>query len=202
MRVHTAVAAGALAVAASFPLAGVALAEGGDCSSVGPQVPVLSEEHSYAAHRHRFESVIVCGAHVKVDGSGFAQWDDRADGGKGSLPKGGYGAEDYDYVVGKDDKDGDYDKGDKHGKGYGDKGYGGKGYGGKGYGDKGYGDKGYGADGDEDSGPAPVGGIETGAGGTAGDGSDLLLPLSLAGGAALAAGGAVLIRRRLADQAG
>ncbi|MGH3931517.1 MAG: hypothetical protein ACRDTF_16280 [Pseudonocardiaceae bacterium] len=55
-----------------------------------------------------------------------------------------------------------------------------------------------GDDGGDDNGQAPVGGVETGQGGTAGD-YELVLPLGLLGGAA-AVGGAVLIRRRLADQ--
>lgn len=54
-----------------------------------------------------------------------------------------------------------------------------------------------GDDDDDDDGQAPVGGVETGQGGTAGD-YELALPLSLLGGAA-AVGGVVLIRRRLAD---
>jgi hypothetical protein len=53
--------------------------------------------------------------------------------------------------------------------------------------------------GDEDNGAAPSGGVETGAGGAAGDSSELLLPLSVAGGAVLAAGGVVLVRRRQTD---
>jgi len=52
-------------------------------------------------------------------------------------------------------------------------------------------------DGRGDDGQAPRGGVETGAGGTAGDG-DPLLPLTMAGGVGLlAAGGALLLRRRL-----
>jgi hypothetical protein len=47
-----------------------------------------------------------------------------------------------------------------------------------------------------DSGDAPVGGVETGAGGTADDGPGLLLPLSVLGGAALT-GGAIVGARRL-----
>jgi hypothetical protein len=43
---------------------------------------------------------------------------------------------------------------------------------------------------------APSGGVETGFGGTAGDDSSLLVPVSLAGGVVLAAGGVVLVRRR------
>lgn len=54
-------------------------------------------------------------------------------------------------------------------------------------------------DGDDD-GQAPVGGVETGQGGTA-SGYELVLPLSLLGGAA-AIGGVVLIRRRVGDQNG
>lgn len=50
-----------------------------------------------------------------------------------------------------------------------------------------------------DDGRAPAGGVETGQGGTAND-SEFLLPLSLLGAGAAAAAGAVLIRRRLADQ--
>ena len=50
--------------------------------------------------------------------------------------------------------------------------------------------------GDQDTGAAPSGGVEAGAGGTAGDDSNLLVPVGLAGGALLAAGGVVLIRRR------
>jgi hypothetical protein len=49
--------------------------------------------------------------------------------------------------------------------------------------------------GDEDTGAAPSGGVEAGAGGMA-DESNLLLPAGLAGGVLLAAGGVVLIRRR------
>lgn len=47
-----------------------------------------------------------------------------------------------------------------------------------------------------DSGVAPVGGVETGAGGTADEGAGLLLPLSVLGGAALT-GGALVGARRL-----
>ena len=55
--------------------------------------------------------------------------------------------------------------------------------------------------GDQDTGTAPSGGVEAGAGGTArGDDSGLLLPVGLAGGAVLVAGGVVLIRRRPARQ--
>ena len=50
--------------------------------------------------------------------------------------------------------------------------------------------------GDQDTGAAPKGGVETGAGGTAEDDSSLLVPVSLAGGVVLAAGGVVLVRRR------
>ena len=51
--------------------------------------------------------------------------------------------------------------------------------------------------GDQDAGTAPSGGVEAGAGGTAGDDdSNVLLPVSLAGGALLAAGGIVLSRLR------
>lgn len=53
---------------------------------------------------------------------------------------------------------------------------------------------------DKDRGPAPLGGVETGAGGTAGDSFELLLPLSVAGGAVLAAGAVVLVRRRSVRQ--
>lgn len=52
-----------------------------------------------------------------------------------------------------------------------------------------------------DAGGAPVGGVETGAGGTADDGAGLLLPLGLLGGAGLAGGTAVVVRRLRADQA-
>ncbi|MQA14871.1 MAG: hypothetical protein GEV09_12060 [Pseudonocardiaceae bacterium] len=53
-----------------------------------------------------------------------------------------------------------------------------------------------------DEGAAPVGGVETGAGGTADDGAGLLLPLGLLGGAALTGGAAMLATRRvLGDQA-
>ncbi len=52
--------------------------------------------------------------------------------------------------------------------------------------------------GDTDNGATPVGPIETGAGGTAGDSSELLLPLTL-GGVVLTAGGVVLVRRRQTD---
>lgn len=53
----------------------------------------------------------------------------------------------------------------------------------------------------QDTGAAPAGGVEAGAGGTApGDDSDPLLPIGLAGGALLVAGGVVLIRRRPAGQ--
>lgn len=56
---------------------------------------------------------------------------------------------------------------------------------------------------DQDAGLAPSGGVEAGGGGTANsDGSDLLLPAGLAGGALLVAGGVVLIRRRPAGQRG
>ena len=55
--------------------------------------------------------------------------------------------------------------------------------------------------GGQDTGAAPSGGVEAGAGGTAkGDDSDLLLPVGLAGGALLVAGGVVLIRRRPVEQ--
>jgi len=55
--------------------------------------------------------------------------------------------------------------------------------------------------GDQDTGAAPSGGVEAGAGGTAtGDDSGLLVPVGLAGGAVLVAGGVVLIRRRPAGQ--
>lgn len=47
-----------------------------------------------------------------------------------------------------------------------------------------------------DAGVAPVGGVETGAGGTADDGTGLVLPLSVLGGAALT-GGAIAGARRL-----
>ena len=54
-----------------------------------------------------------------------------------------------------------------------------------------------GAGGDQETGAAPAGGVETGAGGTAeDDDSSLLMPVSLAGGVVLAAGGVVLVRRR------
>lgn len=66
-------------------------------------------------------------------------------------------------------------------------------------GDKGHAGKGVGDVGDK--GAAPVGGVETGAGGTADDGAGLLLPLGLLGGAGLAGGAAVVIRRLYADQA-
>jgi hypothetical protein len=49
---------------------------------------------------------------------------------------------------------------------------------------------------DQDTGAAPSGGVEAGVGGTAGDDSNPLLPVGLAGGALLVAGGVVLIRRR------
>ena len=52
----------------------------------------------------------------------------------------------------------------------------------------------------DDDGRVPVGGVETGHGGTAG-GADLVLPLSLLGGGAATAAGVVLVRRRMADQA-
>ena len=57
-----------------------------------------------------------------------------------------------------------------------------------------------GSAGDQDTGTAPSGGVETGAGGTAGDSLELLLPLSVAGGAVFAAGGVVLVRRRRVRQ--
>jgi hypothetical protein len=50
--------------------------------------------------------------------------------------------------------------------------------------------------GDEDTGALPSGGVEAGGGGTAGDDSNLLVPVGLAGGALLTAGGVVLVRRR------
>lgn len=53
---------------------------------------------------------------------------------------------------------------------------------------------------DEDTGAAPSGGVEAGAGGTAGDDSFPLVPVSLAGGVLLAAGGVVLVRRGPARQ--
>lgn len=56
------------------------------------------------------------------------------------------------------------------------------------------GDKGGDKGGDGEA--APVGGVETGAGGTADDGAGLLLPLSVLGGAALT-GGALVGARRL-----
>jgi hypothetical protein len=53
----------------------------------------------------------------------------------------------------------------------------------------------------QDTGDAPAGGVEAGAGGTAGgDDSGVLLPAGLAGGALLVAGGVVLIRRRPVGQ--
>ena len=52
----------------------------------------------------------------------------------------------------------------------------------------------------EDGGVVPAGSVETGAGGTAGGSVELLLPLSLAGGAVLAAGGVLLVRRRMVRQ--
>ena len=55
--------------------------------------------------------------------------------------------------------------------------------------------------GDRDTGVAPSGGVEAGAGGTAGgDDTGLLLPIGLAGGTLLIAGGVVLIRRRPVEQ--
>lgn len=48
----------------------------------------------------------------------------------------------------------------------------------------------------QDDGQMPSDGVETGRGGTAGNDFEVLLPLSLAGGAALAAGGVVVMRRR------
>ncbi len=54
---------------------------------------------------------------------------------------------------------------------------------------------------DDDNGRAPAGGVETGQGGTAGD-FEFLLPLSLLGGGAAVAAGAVLIKRRRASQDG
>ena len=52
-----------------------------------------------------------------------------------------------------------------------------------------------------DTGVAPSGGVEAGAGGTArGDDSGVLLPIGLAGGTLLIAGGVVLIRRRPVEQ--
>ena len=53
-----------------------------------------------------------------------------------------------------------------------------------------------GSDGGQDAGAVPSGGVEAGAGGMAEDGGFPLVPLSLAGGAVLAAGGIVLVRRR------
>lgn len=47
-----------------------------------------------------------------------------------------------------------------------------------------------------DSGQTPSGGVEAGYGGTAGNEYEVLLPLSVVGGAALAAGGVVVMRRR------
>lgn len=53
-----------------------------------------------------------------------------------------------------------------------------------------------------DDGAVPRGGVETGFGGTADD-ADVLLPLSVAGGTALAAAGGVLLaRRRLGSENG
>lgn len=52
---------------------------------------------------------------------------------------------------------------------------------------------------DRDRGTAPQGSVEAGAGGTAGGGSELLALIGL-GGAALAAGGAGLVRRRMTGQ--
>lgn len=51
-----------------------------------------------------------------------------------------------------------------------------------------------------DRGSTPKGSVEAGAGGTASEGSELLLPASVLGGAALAAAGVVLIRRRASGQ--
>ncbi|MGH4000577.1 MAG: hypothetical protein ACRDTJ_24295 [Pseudonocardiaceae bacterium] len=56
-------------------------------------------------------------------------------------------------------------------------------------------------DDDDDNGRAPAGGVETGQGGTAGN-FEFLLPLSLLGGGAAVATGAVLIKRRRASQGG
>jgi Excalibur calcium-binding domain len=57
--------------------------------------------------------------------------------------------------------------------------------------------------GDQDAGAVPSGGVEAGAGGTAGgENSNMLVPMGLAGGAVLVAGGVVLIRRRPAGQRG
>ncbi|MFC7342000.1 excalibur calcium-binding domain-containing protein [Saccharopolyspora griseoalba] len=47
-----------------------------------------------------------------------------------------------------------------------------------------------------DSGLPPSGGVETGHGGTAGSGAEVVLPLGLTGAALLAAGGALAVRRR------
>ncbi len=49
----------------------------------------------------------------------------------------------------------------------------------------------------DDAGEAPVGGVETGAGGTADDGPGLLLPLGVLGGAAALTGGAIAGARHL-----
>lgn len=168
MRLRITVAASVLAAAASFPLAGVALALDEDCPIAKSQT--LDD--------------IVCeqlGADGKsqdgsVDGAGGAKGAHGGDGGDGhggSAP----GAK------GADGADAKSSGGSAHGV------------------DGADGAKG--ADGgNDDSGPAPAGGVETGAGGTAGDDAELLLPLSVAGGAALVAGGVVLVRRRPVGQAG
>lgn len=176
VRVRTAVAASVLAAAASFPLAGVALAEGGDCSDMGSRAEVLPEAYAGSGHLSELDAIVCEG----LIGIGLGGSVDGTDGNDGTGTDGTDGAD------GSASGVGEYEKGDK--------------------GDT----ASHGADdytGSDDSGPAPVGGIETGAGGTAAGGTgaddvELLLPLSLAGGAALAAGGVVLVRRRLADQVG
>ena len=192
MRVRTTVAAGMLAAAASFPLAGVALANDEGCPDFHSQAEGEAEFHKkvpngldgivcetlgadLAGGKSKDDSVGGDDggfAHGGKGGDGGSGYGGSADGGDGGDGGSDYGTHKADGVDGKSNgksKDGSAERADV-------------------------------ADGGDDSGPAPVGGVETGAGGTAGDDVELLLPLGLAGGAALAAGG-VLVRRRLAGQA-
>jgi hypothetical protein len=140
MRVLTTVAAGVLAAALSFPMAGVALAQDLNC----PDFP------TQAAAQAVFNADPRDPNNLDRDRDGIA-CETRPGGVMGS---------------GEDEMPGD----------------------------------GGSTTGDHDRGSAPRGGVEAGAGGTAGSGSELLLALAATGGAALAAGGLVLVRRGPARQ--
>jgi hypothetical protein len=236
MRVRTTVAAGVLAATASFSLAGVALADDGDCYEVKA---VACESHGaywsdndeiskewidkHATTKQWSEETAkywTDWAEKKVeehkgyeehkeykdyrtdgtDGTDIVEGKDGADG------KDGYGADGQDGHHAKDTGpvSKDYGSGSvskDYGSGSVSKDYG------SGQVSKDYGsgsvskDYGSGQVRDYDSGSAPIGGVETGAGGTADQRAELLLPLSLAGGVALAGGALVLARRRPAGQA-